>query len=118
MALPNGKMLCWDMNEVDRAYLSNLCQHPGWKVVVKMMEMACENATKEVIMLDPLADGAEKKLQITQLKARVTHEFCLSFLKSVEIHVDRVHQEAKEEEEEAEMMARLAALKQELNSEA
>ena len=118
MALTNGKMLCRDLNEVEMAYLSNLCQHPGFKVIVKMMEEACENATREVIQLDPVnTDDYEHKLAILQLTARATNSFCSSFLKSVEVHANRAFADEQEKEAEAIMLARFAALKQETQSE-
>ena len=104
-------MLLRDLSDIERAILVNMTQHQGYPILVQMLHEACENATAEAIRLDPMSDNYEKKLVNLQLLARATHRVCASLLKSIEAHKNRVINDTKEKEEEAEFLARIARVK-------
>jgi hypothetical protein len=104
-------MLLRDLGDIDRAILINMTQHQGFPILVRMFHEACESATAEAIKLDPMSDNYEKRLVNLQLMARATHRFCASVLKSIEAHKNRVLQDSQQEEEDAELMARIARVK-------
>lgn len=105
-------MLCRDLSDLDRAILVNMTHHQGFDILVRMMHEACDNATARVIKLDPIeTDNYEKKLANLQLTARATHQFCASVLKSIQVHQNQMIQEDKQQQEEAELQARISQVK-------
>jgi hypothetical protein len=69
----------------DRLDLVALTQQPGWRVLNRMMEAACQAANARVIQCDPTD---EKKVLTLQLEARATNAFCTLLGKAVQWHVN------------------------------
>jgi hypothetical protein len=73
--LPTGE-------RVDLVALTNM---PGWKVLVKMLEAACQVAASKVIQADPTD---KEKVLTLQLEARATNAFCALVLRAVQWHAN------------------------------
>lgn len=97
-----AKLLLEDLNPLDRAHVAALTMQPGWAVVVKMFEQACDIATIRVIQLNPEDVNYSQKLASTQINARATHDFCASVLKSIAAHCTAVGEEREAEKEAVE----------------
>ena len=92
-------LLGTDLDDVEKAYLGNLSRHEGFKVLKKLGDAACRQATEAVISLDPLTDNYPAKLASLQNTARAINSFCSSFFGSVEWHV----RESLEQQKQAEL---------------
>lgn len=80
-------MLGREMDELERAQLINMTFHPGYQILIHMMNQACELATAAVIKLDPIVtEDFDRKLSSLQNIARATNDFCASLIKSIEAH--------------------------------
>lgn len=71
----------------ERITLGSLAQQPGFMVLVKIMNAACERATADVIKLEPSEEGYQRKLMAFQTRARNINEFSSSVLKSIDWQV-------------------------------
>ena len=90
-----------NLDMVEKAYLGNLARHEGFKVLQKLGEDACKQATEAVISLDPMSDNYPAKLASLQNTARAINSFCSSFFGSVEWHIRESLEEQKRSELEA-----------------
>jgi len=96
-------LLAGELTLTQRVSLASLKQHPGFPVLEQLLMAACKRATEEVIKLDPIEEGYERKLKALQLKARERNEFSLLILGSIEWQSDvdviqKQEQESKPEE--------------------
>jgi hypothetical protein len=76
------------LNITEQVVLANLVQHPGFKVLVKMFEQACEDATADVLKVNPEDANYERLLAATQQRSRSTHQFCERIRDSIQHHID------------------------------
>jgi hypothetical protein len=97
-----AKLLLDDLNPLDRAHVAALTMQPGWAVVVKMFEQACQIAITQVILLSPEDANYNQKLANAQINARATNDFCASILKSIAAHCAAMGEEREAEKEEIE----------------
>ena len=74
------------MNPEEQAALSSLAYLPGFPILKRLMEEACEQATAEVIKVDPKEPNYDAVLKSMQQEARATHRFSANLLKSIELH--------------------------------
>lgn len=72
------------LSQPERAALATLSHHPGYDVLVRMMQESCKRITERLAKLDPLAQDYSEKLPLLHLQCRTVNEFCSSVLKSVE----------------------------------
>jgi hypothetical protein len=72
------------LTETQRLNLTGLRHHPGFSVLELMFMEACKRATEDVIKLDPIEEGYERKLKALQSKARDRSEFSLLVLQSID----------------------------------
>jgi hypothetical protein len=84
MANNKEPLLSDQLTETQRLNLSAMRQHPGFAVLELMLTEACKRATEEVIKLDPIEEGYERKLKSLQSRARERNEFSLLLLASVD----------------------------------
>ena len=68
----------------DRLDLVNLTNQPGWRVLNRMMEAACQTANAKVIQCDPTD---RDRVLTLQMEARATNAFCTLLGKAVQWHV-------------------------------
>lgn len=83
----------------ERVSLSSVVHHPGFSVIVKMLEAACEDATNEVMRVDPEEENYERILSARQQRSRYSHELSRRLLDSIQYHIDvfrQAHPEAGE----------------------
>jgi hypothetical protein len=88
-----------DLDDIEKAYLGNLSRHEGFKVLLKLGEDACKQATEAVISLDPMSDNYPTKLASLQNTARAINSFCSSFFGSVDWHVRESFAKQQQDEE-------------------
>jgi hypothetical protein len=84
MSIP---LLCDDLQLVEKLTLSSLSAQPGFNVLVKIMNAACDRATKDVIKLNPAEKGYQQQLVTLQSRARFMNEFCQQVLDSIDWQV-------------------------------
>lgn len=82
----------------EKIYIGSLSKHPGFVVLKKLMDSACDQATKLVIKLDPEDPAYDTKLKARQLVARVTNDVCATMLKSIVMHTNAGAVEEQAEE--------------------
>jgi hypothetical protein len=89
-------LLSDELNEAQRVSLASLKQHPGFSILEQMFMAACKRATEEVIKLDPIEEGYERKLKALQSVARERNQFCLLVLESIDWQVASVVKEEQD----------------------
>jgi len=104
-------LLSDELTEAQKVLLLGLKQHPGYLVFELMLGAACKRATEDVIKLDPIEEGYERKLKALQSKARERNEFSLLVLKSIDWHSQGVAIEKREQKEEPEQNRIVKGLK-------
>lgn len=85
---------------MDQVNLAQLTQHPGWLVLVNMMDSACKTATRDVIGIDPEEKGYQQTLMARQTRARNIKEFNDLVLLSVRWHMQASGTQAKSQTQE------------------
>jgi hypothetical protein len=85
----------------DKMALGNMQLHPGFIVMKKLFEDACDQATASAIKLNPEDPQYETILKIRHLTARVTNEVCATLIKSIVMHsqAGQIEEQAKKIEE-------------------
>lgn len=75
-----------ELTTAERITLAQLTNHPGFDVLVKLIETECEEATKAVIKLDPEKAGSNyaQILESRQLTARAINGFAKRLLRNIE----------------------------------
>jgi hypothetical protein len=81
-------LLCDDLQLVEKITLSSLSAQPGFNILVKIMNAACDKATKDVIKLNPATEGYMRELATLQSRARFMNEFCQQVLDSINWQVE------------------------------
>lgn len=71
----------------EQVTLASMTHHPGFKILVKMFEAACEDATQEVLRVDPEEQNYERVLAARQQCSRSTHQFSRRVLDSIQYHI-------------------------------
>lgn len=102
------QMLCRDgLSVEERMYLSNLSIHPGFLVLKKMIQEACQKANEQVISLNPVDPDFDRKLKVLVVTARAMNSFAASLIKSVQAHVEDSGQSEMPETEEVDLQKML-----------
>lgn len=89
------------LSTTERMLLNQIVDAPGFKVLVKIMDSACVQATQEVIKVDPTLTNYKKVLEVQQQRARFINEFCSEVRRSVNYHVSILKSAVTQEEEDA-----------------
>lgn len=87
-----------ELTPLKRAALTSLAAHPGWAVVEEMHMDACKRATEDVLKIDQVDDGAERRILSLQLRARERSEFSLLILGSIDWHIKAAQTIVQEQE--------------------
>jgi len=103
-----------DLSVGEKVLLANLSLHPGYKVLVKLLDAACTTATQDVIRLDPMVQEYKRKLEYLQQAARTVNKFSSLVLRSVKYHAECAQYETENSEQDLE--ARVNAVEQELST--
>lgn len=96
----------------EKVMLASIVAHPGWVVVVKLMDAACTDATKQVIKLNPTTPGYDKSLKTLHQMAQAINRFSAQLLTSIDFHTQRGEAQLREDEDYAELAATIANLDQ------
>jgi hypothetical protein len=72
------------LTQTERIALVGLTTHDGFKVLVQMMDAACQRAYAKVIQCDPTE---EDKVLALQKEARATSAFCDLLRRAINWHV-------------------------------
>ena len=107
--MANTPLLAGELTEAQRVSLAALSRHPGYAVLESLLMAACRRATEEVIKLDPIEEGYERKLRALQSRARERNEFSSLILRSIEWQTGAVsaQEESKSEPEENRIVKQL-----------
>lgn len=93
-------LLSDSMTETQRLNLTGLKQHPGYAVLEAMLLEACKRATEDIVKLDPIEEGYERKLKALTSRARDRHEFSLLVLQSIDWQTQPAFVDAPKEKPE------------------
>ena len=69
-----------------RTALANLSHHPGYDVLLMIFNKSCERINARLLKLDPEDAEYDKKVTRLHLISKTVNEFCLSVVKSIQIH--------------------------------
>jgi hypothetical protein len=97
------KMLGRDLTLQQQLNLWGLSQHPGFEVLVMLMDEACRESAADPIRLDLMADKYDEKLVKLTLIARATNDFCASVRSTVLTHINAAAEQKKQDELEQKM---------------
>ena len=93
------KMLCRDLTLQQQLNLWGLSQHPGFEVLVMLMDEAVREASADPIRLDPVkTQNYHEVLERLTLTARATNDFCASVRNAVLTHINAAAERKKEDE--------------------
>jgi hypothetical protein len=96
--MADTELLLVQLNTEEQLQLVGLTNHPGWRVLQKLMEGECQRVSREVIKSD---SSNEKDIARLQFMARATNSFCANLIKTVSYHINSVlYKEPEEIEEE------------------
>lgn len=98
-----AKMLLREMTYQEQMNLWGLTKHPGFDVLVALMDEAVRDTAADPIRLDPMQPGYGDKLEKLALIARATNDFCMSVRNAVNTHINAAAAKMKEDELEAKM---------------
>ena len=109
------KLLCdGNLSLDEKTYLARLSLDPGFVVLRKLMENACEKATAEVIKLDPVTDNYDKRLAALQWTARAKNSFATDLIASIMAYAQSIlnaEQVDNEEDEQSNPLRRATTVK-------
>src|ERR1035437_3899477 len=88
MAIKQIAILYGKLTIPEQVMLAQLTHQPGFKVLVKMLESASEDATQDVLRVDPEQENYERLLLARQQRSRATIEFSRRVLDSIQYHID------------------------------
>ena len=98
--MPEQPLMFDELTAPQRSALASLSHHPGFDVLVLIMNRSCDVINTRLVKLDPQDPEYEKKLSRLHLQSRAVNEFCANVLKSIQFHerVAVLSQQVSEEE--------------------
>jgi hypothetical protein len=75
-----------ELNSQQQTALANLSHHPGYDVLLMIFNKSCERINARLLKLDPEDAEYDKKVTRLHLISKTVNEFCLSVVKSIQIH--------------------------------
>lgn len=104
--MPKMDLLCRDnLTLEEKTYLARFAMDPGYRVLIKLMNDACSQATAEVMKLDPVVEKESyvESLKAQQQIARAMSQFSATLCKSIDVYaksiIDAESSPTAEEEE-------------------
>jgi hypothetical protein len=92
------------MSDQEQLNLWAMTKHPGFDVLVALMDDAVRESAADPIRLDPVkTENYPMVLERLALTARATNDFCMSLRNAVMAHVNAAAAKQKEDEEEAKL---------------
>ena len=79
-------LLMEDLTQPERVFLTQIFQHAGFKVLIKLFDAGCTRATQDIVRLDPEKPDYERLLTYRSQRSRNINEFSALVMKSVEYH--------------------------------
>lgn len=95
------KILCPQLTPLKRAMLLQTISTPGWDVVIEIANAACDEATKDIIRINPEDQNADRAVVVRQQSARNMTEFSEVFFRSVHEHANSIKKSQIQEEQKA-----------------
>ena len=88
------------LTEVELLNLNGMTKHPGFPVLEKLHMILCDRANKDLLKLEPGAEGYDSFVKAFQQRAKIYNEFSLQILKACfwQHEVETVKQQAEPEE--------------------
>lgn len=90
-----------ELTPIERAHLYQVVMLPGFKVILKLANAACQRFNDNVIKLNPETQDFKDKVTIRQLEAWTASKYCSDLFKSMEWHTQQVSAVEKQEDEKA-----------------
>lgn len=94
-------LLMEDLTGQERTFLSQIVQHPGFSVIIKLFDAGCVRATQDIVKLDPEKPDYERLLTYRSQRSRNISEFSAWIRASVNYHTGVVKMQDQESEEAA-----------------
>ncbi len=82
----------------DQVTLGNMTLHPGYKILIRMINTACAAANATVVSTNPEADDYDRILRSRQQRARNWSELSIWLFKSIDWHTKSGSSSQSEEE--------------------
>jgi len=105
--MSNGKvekpLLMDSLSLPEKVVLGQMSLTPGYKILIKLMEAACEDSRLAINDVNPEEPGYVEVLKARQQFSRAVNKFCVLLLRSVDYHKD--HGIAEEQQKEAEALS-------------
>jgi hypothetical protein len=95
-------LLMEDLTHPERIFLTQIVQHAGFQVLIKLMDAGCTRATQDIVRLDPEKPDYERLLTYRSQRSRNINEFSAWVFKSVEYHTGKLRAEEVNDEVQAE----------------
>jgi hypothetical protein len=85
----------------EKVMLGQTSLTPGYKILIKLMESACEDSRLAINDVNPEEPGYIEVLKARQQYSRAVNKFCVLLLRSVDYH--KAHGIAEEQQKESEV---------------
>jgi hypothetical protein len=95
-------LLMEELTHPERIFLTQIFQHAGFKVLIKMLNASCARATEQIVRLDPENPDYQRLLTYRSQRSRNFSECISEVMKSVEYHTGLLRTEEVGEEIQAE----------------
>lgn len=86
----------------EKVMLGQTSLTPGYKILIKLMESACEDSRLAINDVNPEEPGYIEVLKARQQYSRAVNKFCVLLLRSVDYH--KAHGVAEEQQKELEVL--------------
>lgn len=98
---PTPPLLRDELSGSERTSLAYLKSTPGYQVLIKLLNSACEKATADAIKTSPEEENYLQILAYRQQRARTFSELASSIFKSIDWHTKQIVISEKNQDEEA-----------------
>ncbi len=95
-------LLMEELTQPERVFLTQIFQHAGFSVLIKLFDAGCTRATQDIVRLDPEKPDYERLLAYRSQRSRNINEFSSWIRKSVEYHTKVVKMQEVGDENQAE----------------
>lgn len=89
-----------ELTQIERSLLHQVVLMPGFKVIIKLANAACQRFNDNVIKLNPETQDFKDKVTVRQLEAWTASKYSSDLFKSMEWHTQQVTAADQKEEQE------------------
>lgn len=86
------------ISKEDMQYLSGMAKHPGYIILKKLMENACQQSVVKMVKLKPEDADYDRLLKVYQTESHVINDVCSTVVKSIAKYVKVIEDDEKAQE--------------------